>query len=867
VYQFGKWPINSNIILILVAIRGIFIRISSRPIEVALVLLITLLGASIIPASAQEAGETNLNELDENQTGVQVASDANMGTDLLTNRRKPLTADSSLAEAATEDVIDPEKPESIVVVRAGSGDECRPEIGLTYKDSTPCDVKSAKPPKGAPNVVFLVLDDIGFGGLGCFGGPVETPNIDRLAAGGLSYNNFHTTAICSPTRACMLTGRNLHSVGVGVLMEFPAGYPGYTTYLSKSAATMPEMLVDQGYNTYCVGKWHLAPSDTINAAGPYDQWPLGRGFQRYYGFLESHTSQWYPDLVYDNRRIDPPATPEEGYHLSKDLVNRSIEFLSDGKSDDPDKPFFLYLAFGAGHWPHHAPKEYIEKYQGRFDRGWDVVRNETLARQKALGIVPENTELPPRDPYVKAWDDLTGDEKKVYARLAEVHAGYVDYTDEQIGRFIDYLNESGLLNNTMIVLISDNGASPEGDANGYTNMALWSNRMSEGGDSSGFQQKFIPVSNISTMLTKLDELGGPTTYPTYPLGWAMADNTPNRLYKWTSHEGGTHDPLIIYWPAGIEDQGGIRTQFCHVIDVVPTVLEVLGMEAPEVYKGVPQKPIEGTSMAYTFDNPDDPTHKTVQYFEMMGTRGLWYDGWKAVAFHHLASGGNFDEDVWELYNLSEDVSESHDLAAEHPERLLEMQEFWWAEAGKYNVLPLDDRAGERYATVQKTGTNTFTYEPGVEKIMEPDIPDTHNSSYTITANVDIPEMGAEGVLFSIGGRFAGLSLYVLDDRLVYDYNFLGLRHYTITSKDEVPAGPATLGFTFNKTGAYQGEGTLFINGKEEGRVAMPRVVPKRYSFEEGLEVGKDPQTPVSDSYESPFMFNGTLEKVVMEVKG
>lgn len=801
--------------------------------------------------------------------------------ELVTNRRKILTESSTLADVANEDVISPQR-ETVLVIQSAEGADtstlspssresgtCEGQkIGLSYKDSIPCSLEPAKAPKGSPNVVFLVLDDIGFGGLGCFGGPVQTRNIDRLAAEGLSYSNFHTTGICSPTRACLLTGRNLHSVGVGVLMEFPAGYPGYTTYLSNSAATMPQMLKEQGYNTYCVGKWHLAPSDTINAAGPYDQWPLGRGFERYYGFLESHTSQWYPDLVAGNTRIDPPATPEEGYHLSSDLVNRSIQFLSDGKSNDPDKPFFLYLAFGAGHWPHHAPREYIEKYNGSFDQGWDAVRNETLARQKALGIVPENTVLPSRDPYVKAWDSMSEEEKKVYARLAEVHAAYVDYTDEQIGRFMDYLNESGLAENTMIVVISDNGASPEGDADGYSNMLLWSNGLSQGGDSSGFQQDFlaIPGSNISTMLAKIEELGGPRSYPTYPLGWAMADNTPNRLYKWTSHEGGTHDPLIVYWPAEIKDKGGVRCQFCHVIDILPTVLEVLGLEAPEVYHGVPQKPVEGTSIAYTFNSSDAPTRKAVQYFEMMGTRALWYDNWKAVAFHHLASGGNFDQDIWELYNLSADISESHDLAAENPEKLKEMQERWWAEAGKYNVLPLDDRAGARYASIQKTGTFSYTYKPGVEKIMEPDIPDTRNSSYTITAYADIPEGGAEGVLFAIGGRFAGLSLYIQDGHLVYDYNLLGLRHYTIVSEDPVPSGKTVLSFAFDKTGPYQGEGRLFIDGKEEGTVSMPRLVPNRYSFEEGLEVGKDPQTPVNDSYVSPFRFTGILEKVVMEVK-
>ena len=795
-----------------------------------------------------------------------LANDARTGIDLLTNRRNPLAANSSLESVAYGDVIQPDKAESVMVIRANQSVECQPVVGLTYKDSTQCWPNVAQPPKGAPNIVFLVLDDIGYGGLGCFGGPVDTPNIDRLAAGGLRYSNFHTTAICSPTRACLLTGRNHHSVGVGTLMEFATGYDGYNAHLSKNAATMPEMLMDVGYNTYAVGKWHLAPSADINSAGPYDEWPTGRGFERFYGFLESHTSQWYPDLVYDTHRIDPPATPEEGYHLSKDLVNRSIEFINDGKTVSPNKPFFLYLAFGAGHWPHHAPQEYIDKYRGKFDQGWDAMRNTTLAKEKALGVVPNNTDLPPRDQYVKAWDNLTSDEKKVYARLAEVHAAYVDYTDEQIGKFINYLNETGQLNNTMIVLLSDNGASPEGDANGYTNMVLWGNSMSEGGDSAGFLGNYSrSASNISTMLKKLDELGGPLSYPTYPLGWAMADNTPDRLYKWTTNEGGVHDPMIIYWPDGFQDHGSIRNQFCHAIDVVPTVLEVLGIQAPEVYNGYPQMPIEGTSLAYTFNHPNEPTRKIVQYFEMMGTRGLWYNDWKAVAFHHVNSGGNFDQDVWELYNLSADVSESHDLASMNPEMVLEMEERWWAEAGKYNVLPLDDRVGSRYPSIPKTGK--FTYYPGTSKAMEPDIPDTHNSSYSITADVDIPETGANGVLFSIGGRFAGLSLYVQNNHLIYDYNFVGQKHYSIISKDKVPTGPSTLAFAFNKTGRYKGIGTLFINGKQEGQTSIAMTVPTRYSYDEGLEIGKDPQTPVTENYKSPFKFTGTLKKVVMDVTG
>lgn len=827
----------------------------------------TILGAQVSTSSDQEAADSRYIQLSNNSTAYQLLSDADRGIDLVTNRRNPLTVNSSLDSMAYGDITESQSEGSVVVIQSNDSTECQPVIGTTYRDSVPCQIEPVQAPKGAPNVIYIVLDDIGFGGLGCFGGPVETPNIDRLASTGLRYNNFHTTAICSPTRACLLTGRNHHSVGVGTLMEFASGYPGYNAHLSKNAATIPEMLVEQGYNTYCVGKWHLAPSEDLNAAGPYDQWPLGRGFERFYGFLESHTSQWYPDLVYDNHRIDPPATPEEGYHLSKDLVDRSIEFLSDGRSVTPDKPFFLYLAFGAGHWPHHAPKEFIEKYRGRFDQGWDAMRNETLDRQKELGIVPENTTLPPRDPYVKAWDNLSEDEKKVYARLAEVHAGYVDYTDQELGRFLDYLEQSGILNNTIIVLVSDNGASPEGDANGYDNMAFWSNGLSEGGDFSGFLSDYqqVPGSNISTMLSRLDLIGGPMSYPTYPLGWAMADNTPNRLYKWTTYQGGVHDAMIISWPARIMDNGSIRTQFCHAIDVVPTILEAVGIGAPEVYNGYPQKPIEGISLVYTFDQPDAPTRKTVQYFEMMGTRGIWHQGWKAVAFHHVNSGGNFDQDTWELYDLTNDTSESHDLAAVYPEKLQEMEDLWWAEAEKYNVLPLDDRALARYETVPKTGT--FVFYAGAEKAMEPNIPDTRNSSYSITADVEIPPTGAEGVLFSIGGRFSGLSLYIQDSHLVFDYNFLGIKHHTIVSQDEIAAGPAVMGFAFNKTGPYHGMGTLYINGTQQGQMPIGPTVPNRYSFEEGLEIGKDPQTPVNESYSSPFSFTGTLKKVVFEAEG
>jgi arylsulfatase len=574
--------------------------------------------------------------------------------------------------------------------------------------------------------------------------------------------------------------------------------------------------------------------------------------------LPCQTNQWYPDLIQDTKHIEPPATPEEGYHLSKDLADQAIKYVNDQQSAEPGKPYLMYLAFGACHSPHHAPQEYIDKYKGKFDKGWDVVRNETLARQKAMGIVPENTELPPRNPGVKAWDSLSPDEKRLFARMMEVFAGFLDYTDEQIGRLLDYLEETGQINNTMVILTSDNGASSEGGINGSFSEYVMINGL--------------PEENVSFLLGKIDELGGPMVYSHYPKGWTMAGNTPLRFYKQWSHEGGVRDPLIIYYPVKIKDAGSVRSQFAHAIDIVPTVLDVVGIKAPTEYKGIPQKPVEGVSLAYTFDQPNAPTRKDVQYFAMLGTRGLWYDGWKVVTSHQRESGGNFDQDVWELYNLTDDVSEVHNLAKEHPDKVQEMVERWWAEAGKYNVLPLDDRF---HMLVPPGPKGRFTYYPGISTIYEPGIPDTKESSYSVNADVVIPDGGAEGVLFSIGGRFGGLSLYVKDKHLVFDYNYVGMSHTTITSQKEVPSGPSTLGFSFDKTKeaditnhtAATGTGTLYINGKEVGKGTISKTVPIRYGYEEGLEIGKDPKTPVTESYKSPFEFTGTLNKVVLEVKG
>lgn len=835
-------------------------------------LFIALLGASSNPAFSQEAGETESQQLNEDRGETRLAENANIGIELLTNRRKPLTASSSLMDITGEDVVATHKETRLVIMSATASvdkDEvglssaipaslalgryvsdptygCDPDIGLSYKDSTPCWPEVARPPKGSPNVVFIVLDDVGFGQIGCFGGPIETPNIDRLAECGLRYNNFHTSPMCSPTRACLFTGRNHHSAGIGTVVDIPTGYPGYNMNLSKNTATLAEMLKSDGFNTIAAGKWHLSPYTT--AAGPFDTWPTGVGFEKYYGFLAGETNQWYPDLVIGTTRIDPPATPEEGYHLSEDLVDHAIGFINDNQAIKPEKPYFLYLAFGACHSPHHAPKEYIDMYKGKFDQGWDAIRNETLARQKAMGIVPEDTELPPRDPNVKAWQSLSADEKRVLAREQEVYAGFLTHTDAQIGKFLDYLESTDQLNNTMIVLISDNGASAEGGYNGTSNFFYFLNSIEE---------------NMSSIFSKIDELGGTKSYGHYAIGWAMAGNTPFKMYKENTHEGGMHEPMIFSYPELIKDDGGIREQYIHAVDIVPTILEVLGLQAPAVYNGYDQKPLEGVSFAGSLTDPFAENGKNVQYYEMFGSRGMWSSGWKAVTYHKPESGGDFANDTWELYNISADPSEVHNLASDYPNKLEEMISLWFAQAERFDVLPLDDRQHTRYHSSQATGA--FTYYPGNEKILEPMIPDTLNHSYNITAYVDVPTYDAEGVLFSIGGQFGGLSFFIKDGNLVYDYNYLGERHYSVTSTSKVPTGRSVITMTFEKTGRHKGISRLYIDGNDVGGAEVV-TVPSRYSFEEGLEVGRDSQTPVTDSYKSPFEFTGRIEKVMLEVK-
>ena len=739
-------------------------------------------------------------------------------------------------------------------------------IGRTWEDSKPWWPQPTRSPQDAPDIVYIILDDVGFGWLSCYGGPIDTPNMDKLAGNGLLYNNWHTTALCSPSRACLLTGRNHHSVGMASVTELATGFPGYNGIMPKEKAAIGAMLRQHGYNTYAVGKWHNTPDTDVGPEGPFDRWPTGEmmGFDRFYGFLGGDCNQWYPPLVWDNHPILPPKTPEEGYHLSVDLVDRAILFLSNHESVDPEKPWLLWLAFGACHAPHHAPKEWIDKYKGKFDKGWDKVRDETLERQMNLGIVPRNTELAPPNEGVQKWDDLTAVEKRLFARFMECYAGFLSHADDQIGRFITFLEKIGKLENTLIFVCSDNGASAEGMLTGLFNEVSVFNQAPE---------------SIDQNLKRIDDLGGTKCYNHYPVGWAMAGDTPFKWYKQYTHNGGVRDPLIVHWPKGIRDRGKIRTQFHHIIDIVPTILEAIGIEPPSHIGGYTQAPIEGVSMLYSFNNASAPSTKQIQYFEMLGNRGIWYKGWKAVTYHgrlpwESDAKWSFDEDKWELYNVEEDFSECHDLSEKHPDKLRQLVELWWAEAGKYNVLPLDDRITTRLI-VARGGVKertSYTYYPGTVRLPPQNQPHTKNRSHRITAEVEIPADGkVEGPICALGGLDAGWSLYIKDRRLTYCHNCMGELYYVRSTK-EVPVGKnVKLRFEFEKTGQEKfgagGIGRLYINDEQVGEGPIPRTVKFMYANYEGFDIGIDTGTPVSDEYKSGTRFTGKINKVVVDLFG
>ncbi len=729
-------------------------------------------------------------------------------------------------------------------------------VGRTLAESEPWWEDGVRAPAGSPNVVFVVFDDAGYSDWGCFGSEIQTPNLDRLAANGLRYSNFHTTALCSPTRAAMLTGRNHHAVGVRVIADFDTGFPHGRGRIPASAAMLPQLLQDAGYNTFACGKWHLAPMEETSGAGPFTNWPLQKGFDRYYGFLGGETDQWYPELVCDNRHVSPPFSPAEGYHLTSDLIDHAIEMIGEQQSAEPGKPFFMNLAFGAVHAPHHAPADVIANYAGVFDKGWDQTRVDRLARQKAMGLVPAHTELPPRHDGVAAWDELSAEERRLFARLQEAYAAFVDHTDAQIGRLVDFLTHADLLDNTLILAISDNGASMEGGRWGTVNHHKHFNLIPE---------------ELAENLARLAEIGSPTTNNHYPSGWAMASNTPFRRFKQNTHAGGISDPLIVHWPAGIAARGELRHQFCHVVDFTPTVLDVVGVDTPASFRGVPQQPIAGVSFAHTFADAAAPTNKQAQYFEMFGSRGIWSDGWKAVTYH-APDTGDFDGDVWELYKIDDDWSELNDLADAQPAKLAELVDLWWREAEANGVLPLDDRRdtlpwGSRRATAPRFRDRWVLYRGAY--LPPAAAPVVQARSHTITAEVDRADATAEGVLVAYGGLTSGFSFYVKGNRLAYDYNFFG-HHTVITSAVDVPVGKSRLRYAFERGGSTRGVGgfgvgVLLIDDAEVARTELSRTMPATISTE-GMSVGFDAYSPVSTAYDGEFAFTGTLRRVLVELE-
>jgi arylsulfatase A-like enzyme len=751
-------------------------------------------------------------------------------------------------------------------------------IGRTFDVSEQAWPAPRRADEAAPNVLFIVLDDTGFGQLGCYGSPISTPNLDRLAAGGLRYSNMHTTALCSPTRTCILTGRNHHSNHMAGITEISTGFPGYDGYIPFENGFLSEMLRGQGYNTYAVGKWHLTPADQISAAGPYDRWPLGRGFERYYGFLGGDTHQYYPELTYDNHRVEPPKTPEQGYHLTEDLVDRAIGFLADSKQVAPNKPFFLYFATGAMHAPHHVAKEWADKYKGVFDDGWEAYREKVFARQKELGVIPADAELSRHDPDVPHWDSLSPEERRLYARMMEVFAGFLEHTDHHIGRLIDFLEELGELENTLIMVISDNGASSEGGPTGSINENKFFNFVED---------------DLEQNLAAIDDIGGPKYFNHYPWGWTWAGNTPFRRWKRETYRGGISDPFIVHWPAGVEARGEIRDQYAHAIDMVPTVLDLLGIEPPTFIGGVQQSPIEGLSMAESIRDAEAPSRRTTQYFEMLGHRSIYHDGWKAVCpwpGTSFAEGQPFgtpitaekltelDASGWELYHVAEDWTESHDVAADNRGRLIEMIALWYAEAGKYNVLPVDGRGQQRFADERPqiaVDRARYTYYPGTQEVPPNAAPKLLNRPHSAHVGVAIPDHGAEGVLLSQGGVDGGFTLFVQDGRLRYTYNYVADQHFHIVSDSEVPSGKHILSFEFRPTGKAEpmkGKGTpgtitLFVDGEPVGSGELPVTMPITVGLAGGVSVGLDAGAPVTTEYAPPFAFTGTIFRAVYDVSG
>jgi arylsulfatase A-like enzyme len=738
------------------------------------------------------------------------------------------------------------------------------EIGLDAAQSKPYWPPKVVPPKGAPNVLLIMTDDAGYGVSGTFGGVIPTPALDRIANIGLRYTQFHSTALCSPTRAALITGRNHHSVGFGVVTEQSTGYPGYDSIIGPDNGTIGEILKENGYATSWFGKEHNTPSFQYTIAGPFDQWPVGMGFEYFYGFMGGETDQWTPYLFRNTTQISP-WIGKPGYNLTTDMADEAIKYLHDMNAAAPDKPFFLYYVPGGTHAPHQPTQEWIDKFKGKFDMGWNAMREQIFANQKRLGVIPANTQLTPWPDDLPKWETLDADSKKLFARQAEVFAAYAAYTDHEIGRVIQEVEDLGKLDNTLIIYIEgDNGTSAEGSTIGTPNVMT------------SYQDIPVPVQE---QLKFYDVWGSSKTYPHMSVAWSWAFDTP---FKWTkqiaSHFGGTRQGMAIAWPNRIKDAGGIRTQFHHMIDVVPTILEAAGIQAPAILNGIAQKPIEGTSMVYTFDkaNANAPSTRTTQYFEMMGNRAIYHDGWIAATtppqppwLMGLAKMPNVVNGYkWELYNIAEDYSESNDLAAKMPDKLREMQELFLVEAAKYNVFPLDNTVIQRALAPRPSdtaGRNTFTYSGEISGLDPASAPSILNRSYTITAEVDIPQGGGDGMLATLGGRFGGYGLYMLKGKVVFLYNFLDLERFRWESQQPIPPGKHTISFDFTTDGpgfGKGGTGVLRVDGSEVANKKMPHTIPFLMALDETFDVGMDTRTPVDDNdYQLPFRFNGKIAKL------
>ena len=739
--------------------------------------------------------------------------------------------------------------------------EFRGTIGRDFTDSTSWWPTPLRAKPGSPNVVVVLLDDVGFAQLGCFGSDIDTPVIDGLASRGLRFVNFHTTALCSPTRACLLTGRNHHSNGIGRIVELATGFPGYDARIPRSNGLLSEILLPMGFATFAVGKWHLTPEDESNLGAPRHRWPLGRGFERFYGFMGGETHQFVPALVCDNHQVLPPATPEDGYHLTEDLVDRAIEMVRDLRTVDPDKPFFMWFCPGACHSPHHAPREYIDRYRGAFGAGWDAWRDATLARQIADGVLPDGTMLSPRPEWVPAWDSLSDDERRLYARYMEAFAGYLTHTDHELGRLFDFLVQTGDLDNTLLFVLSDNGASSEGGPTGSVNdVRLWN---------------YGPRS-VEEALTRIEEIGGPLCHNNYPWGWTVAGNTPFKRWKRETHEGGVADPLVVHWPAGIKTAGATSRAYVHAIDVLPTILDVLGVDPPDALGAVVQSPIQGESFAACLHDPaHSGTHKT-QYYEMFGCRAIYHDGWKAVTFHQIQDTSvPFDEDRWELYNVASDPSECADLADSHAGKLEEMKALWWSEAAKYQVLPLDNRPFSELVFDRPPAVPPrvrYTYYQNCIAVPEAVAVNVRNRDHRIIAEIEVPTGSPlEGVLLSQGSGLGGWSLYIRDGRPAYVHNYVGLEEHHVTARKDVRAmapGRHLVEFSFTRTTSHAGTGKLYVDGELIGEGTIPRFTPIRFSLTgAGLTCGYGDGLPVSRSYRSPFAFSGRIVHAAVEVDG